>query len=193
MRKRKQRKKTSLASRFGRIPLLVFVMAAASIVIGAVTVASRQLAGTKVSQARVRGLDVAEKAGKNYVTVKVAGQDVQVDSQTGQIRPLTPQEAQQLAEGLKGMLNRSTEGLTATHHADGSVSVDLEGRFQNVAVAKKNQDGTVAQSCVDNTQSAAAFFGLSPDAFQDATKPAQTPTKTSVKQPNRQASKIEDQ
>src|SRR6266403_585379 len=162
MRNRKQRKKTSSASRFERVPLLVVVMAAASIAIGAVTVASRQLAGTKVSQARVRGLDVAGKAGKNYVTVKVAGQDVQVDSQTGQIRPLTPQEAQQLAEGLKGMLNRSTEGLVQVHHADGSVSMDLDGRFQHVMVAKTNDDGTVTQSCVDSPQDAASFFGLDP-------------------------------
>jgi len=77
-----------------------------------------------------------------------------------QIRPLTQEEAQQMAAGLKDMVNQSTEGLQQVHHADGSVSMDLKGRFQSVALAKKGDDGNVEQSCVDNPQSAAAFLGI---------------------------------
>ena len=40
--------------------------------------------------------------------------------------------------------------------------MDLDGHFQNVIVAKKNEDGTVSQSCVDNRQTAAEFFGIDP-------------------------------
>ena len=96
----------------------------------------------------------------NFTTVKVAGQDVEVDGQTGQIKALTPEEAQRLAAGLKQMINQSTEGLEQVHHADGSVSMDLEGRFQNVSVAKVNEDGSITQSCVDNPEAAGAFFGI---------------------------------
>jgi hypothetical protein len=40
--------------------------------------------------------------------------------------------------------------------------MDLQGRFQHVTVARINEDGSVSQSCVDNPQSAAAFFGIDP-------------------------------
>ena len=94
--------------------------------------------------------------------MKVAGRDVQVDPQTGQIKPLTPAEAQQLADGLKTMLNKSTEGLVPEKHPDGSASIDLQGRFQNVAMARVNADGTLEQSCVDEPLAAAQFFGIDP-------------------------------
>ena len=84
-------------------------------------------------------------------------------NQTAQIRPLTQEEAQKLAEGLKQLVNQSTDGLKSVQHADGSVSIDLEGRFQSVAVAKRDENGNVVQSCVDNRQSAAAFFGIDPE------------------------------
>jgi hypothetical protein len=91
-------------------------------------------------------------------TVHVAGQTVAIDRQTGKLRPPTPEEAKALAAGLKNMLNRSTEGLTAVRHPNGAVTVDLQGRFQSVAVATKNPDGTVAESCVTSKKEASAFL-----------------------------------
>ena len=82
--------------------------------------------------------------------------------QTGQVKPLTQEEAQKLAEGLKQLINQSTDGLKNVNHPDGSVSIDLEGRFQSVAVAKRDEDGTLIESCVDNREAAAAFFGIDP-------------------------------
>ena len=120
------------------------------------------------------------------LTVKVAGQRVQTN-QSGQIRPLTQQEAQKMADGIKEMINQSSEGLNSVHHPDGSVSVDLQDRFQNVTVARKNDDGTVSQSCVDNSQSAAAFFELDPQLFQGQAKAGPSAESTSAfpKQANR--------
>jgi hypothetical protein len=43
--------------------------------------------------------------------------------------------------------------------------MDLQGRFQNVVVARRNTDGTVERSCVDNPQAAANFFGVDPQLF----------------------------
>lgn len=189
MKKPKNIKKINSANRFGRLPLIFAVMAAASVAIGAGTVVSRRLVGPDALQNQVANDTVARKAGKNYVTVKIAGRDVQVDSQTGQIKPLTSQEAQQLAEGLKRMLNQSTEGLVQVEHADGSVSMDLNGRFQNVTVARINEDGSLTQSCVDNPQAAAAFFGFDPQLLgvESSGKPAssqpsrQSPARNAIK------------
>ncbi len=89
-----------------------------------------------------------------------AGGPIPLDPQTGQVRPLTQDEAQRLAAGIKQLVNQSTDGLQSMKHADGSVSLDLQGRFQNLAVAKLDEDGKLIQSCVDNPESAAAFFGI---------------------------------
>jgi hypothetical protein len=103
-----------------------------------------------------------QQKSRNYVTTNAAGQTIVLDRQTGEQRPLSPQEARTLAEGIKQLLNRSTEGLVQVRHADGMVEMDLQGRFQNVLVAKRESDGTISQSCVDNVDAAAAFFEIDP-------------------------------
>ena len=154
----KKSKKT--AKRTRRLKLTTVLVAAAILAIAAVTVVSRQKASANKAIEPEKSAKVANKS--NFVTVKVAGQDVQVDGQTGQIKPLTPEEAQKLAAGLGAMVNQSTEGLEQVQHEDGSVSMDLKGRFQNVTVARVNQDGSVSESCVDSPEAAGAFFGIDP-------------------------------
>jgi TolA-binding protein len=159
------KKSTKRAKRFPRLTLTTVLVATAILAIAAVTVVSRQKARAATAKSEAESLPVAKKS--NFMTVRVAGQDVEVDSQTGQIKELTPEEKQKLAAGLKQMVNQSTEGLVQVQHADGSVSMDLEGRFQNVTVARVNQDGSVSQSCVDNPQAAGAFFGIDPKLIED--------------------------
>jgi len=103
-------------------------------------------------------------AGRNrhYVTTNASGQTIVIDRQTGQTRPLTTDEARTLAEGIKQLVNQSTDGLVQVQQGGGMVSMDLQGRFQNVLLAKKESDGTVSQSCVDNLQAAADFFDIDP-------------------------------
>ena len=173
MRNQARRKRITVAKRLGRLHVFGILSVIAVLIVGAVTVLSRQTAKGKESK-KQETISVAPiKPNKKYVTVKVAGQDVQIDPQTGDIQPLTAQEAEKLAAGLKPMLNKSTEGLVQVQHPDGSVTMDLEGRFQNVTVARVNKDGSVSQSCVDNPRSAGAFFGIDPKVIEDA--PDQTP------------------
>ena len=174
---RKQVRQIRIKSALRRLPLIAIIVATTVLAIGAATVVSRQMVKTKAAEDLERRSAVTNSSNKNHVAVQVAGQNVPVDSQTGQIRPLTAQEAQQLAAGIKAMVNQSTEGLTSVHHADGSVSVDLQDRFQNVTLARKNEDGTVSQTCVDNPRSAAAFFQLDPELFEDQTRTS-TPSKS---------------
>jgi hypothetical protein len=169
------RKPTTRAKRIPRLRLTTVLVATAILALAAVTVVSRQKARVNGSGPE-RSLQVAKTSKGNFVTVKVAGQDVEVDSQTGQMKELTPEEKQRLAAGLKQMVNQSTEGLVQVQHADGSVSMDLEGRFQNVTVARVNKDGSVSQSCVDSPQAAGAFFGIDPKLIEDPnTKPTENP------------------
>jgi len=169
-----RRKRITVAKKFRRLHVFG-IIAMTVLVVGAVTVLSRQPVKVKESKKQETASVMPDKPRKNYVTVKVGGQDIKVDSQTGQIQELTPEEAQKLAAGLKPMLNKSSEGLVTVQHPDGSVSMDLEGRFQNVAVARVNKDGTVSQSCVDNPRAAGAFFGIDPKQIENA------PNQTRVK------------
>jgi hypothetical protein len=40
--------------------------------------------------------------------------------------------------------------------------MDLQGHFQNIAVAKLDADGKLVESCIDNPGAAAEFFGIDP-------------------------------
>lgn len=111
-----------------------------------------------VVSAQIATVDkAAESKKQNPVVDKVV--------EKGRVRPLTPEEAEKMANGIKELVNQSDEGLKQVVHPDGSVSMDLEGRFQNVTLAQKNVDGTVSETCVDNPQSAAKFLGLDPKSF----------------------------
>lgn len=92
----------------------------------------------------------------SYVTVEVGGRQMRVNPQTLQQGPLTQEQSQQLADQLEG--NKTTDGLVQEKHDDGTVSVDLQGRFQNVTMAKKNDDGSVSSACVDTPEAAGAFL-----------------------------------
>ena len=55
-------------------------------------------------------------------------------------------------------LNRSSEGLTETQSRNGTVAVDLQGRYQYVYLARTNPDGSVSVACVTDWESARAFL-----------------------------------
>lgn len=150
------------STRVSRKSLIGISVAATVLVIGVVTALSMQSGQTPKAKVEGGDLQVANQRQRNYVTSNAAGQTVVIDRQTGQARPLTPEEARRLAEGIKELVSQSTEGLVQIHRADGSVSMDLEGRFQSVMLAKKEADGTISQACVDNLDSAAAFFEIDP-------------------------------
>ncbi len=128
------------------------------------TVLKTQVAGRKsdVSKQSNETPDAAKSKSRHYVTSNTAGQTVVLDRQTGESRPLTLEEAQTLAEGIKQLVNPTTDGLVEVRHANGGVSMNLQGHFQNVSLAKKEADGTITQSCVNDLESAADFFEIDP-------------------------------
>lgn len=161
-----KKKKISLAKsarKFPRRPLII-ITAIAVLAIAAITVVSRQVVSGKQTNEKATTAP-ANAVDKKFATVKLAGQELPVDAK-GQIRPLTPDEAKQMADRLKNMLNRSTEGLVQEKKADGSISMDLQDRFQHVTIARVNADGTVTTACVDNPRAAGAFLGIDPKMLQ---------------------------
>ena len=159
MRKQGKEIGTNSPRGIGRFVLIAGLVAVFAL--GTMAAISLRTSQAKNSASGTNGESLKSNAHAN-VALRGAYQQVPIDQQTGQIRPLTQEEAQRLAAGIKELVNRSTDGLKTVKHADGSVSMDLDGHFQNVIVAKKNEDGTVSQSCVDNRQTAAEFFGIDP-------------------------------
>lgn len=169
------RKPTKLAAaRMSRRSLIGVAVAATMLVVGVATAISMQrgqIQRAKVEEGKPQA--VANQISRNYVTSNDAGQTVVLDRQTGQSRPLTPEEAQRLAQGLKQLINQSTDGLVQIRHEDGSVSMDLQGHFQDVMLAKREADGSISIACVNNLDSAAAFFEIDP-ALVGSKTPAST-------------------
>ena len=145
---RKQSRKNS-RSRSARRSSITIVLAVAILAVGAVTVVSRQsLSNRQPAKTKIQDLNGA------------AGQNHTLSSEL-----LTQSDRDALAGGLKDMINQSTEGLAEIHHSDGSVSVNVEDRFQSVTVAK-DDNGRLSQSCVDNPQAAGAFFNIDPKLIE---------------------------
>ena len=138
------------------------VLVAALLTAGVVTAIARyesRISDPKAQPAqaaKAKQVALANQPGKNYVSVEIAGKKLLLNVQTLQQGPLTQEQAQQIADALKD--NQSTDGLVQVQRPDGSVSMDLQGRFQNVVIAKKNEDGSVSQACVDNSKAASAFL-----------------------------------
>jgi hypothetical protein len=174
------KKNRNRSAKMSHKSLIGIAVAATVLVISVVTALSMQSQQTQKAKVEERKPQVANQSRRNYVTSNAAGQTVVLDRQTGQTRPLTPEEARRLAEGIKELVSQSTEGLVQIHRADGSVSMDLQGRFQNVMLAKKEADGTISQACVDNVDSAAAFFEIDPALLGAAAPISKTPAPTKL-------------
>ena len=141
----RKQSRNNRATRSERRPAITMILLTAAILTaGAVTVVSRQ--------------SLSERQ-----TMKTSPQSL--NNAAGHTPAMSTQHLRQpddaLASGLKNMIDQSTEGLAEVRHSDGSVSVNLEDRFQSVTVAK-DDNGRLSQSCVDNPQAAGAFFNIDP-------------------------------
>src|SRR5262245_14791886 len=135
--KKHKRKSTNTKRKSRRSLVIGIAIVAVIVAAGVIAVASKRRmvdAGATFSGMK----STTSGADKKHVTVKVAGREVQVDPQTGQIKPLSPEKAQEMADLLKARLNKSTDGLVQVQNPDGSVSMDLQGRAHNVVLARTN-------------------------------------------------------
>ena len=136
-------------ARASRARLFAFALLFAGVATAAATYAARNVERPKAERAD-------RPAADPFVTIEVGGRKVRVNAQTLQQGPLTQEQARQLAGQLEG--NKETDGLVQEKREDGTVAVDLQGRFQNVTLAKRNDDGSVSAACVDTPEAAGAFL-----------------------------------
>ncbi len=65
----------------------------------------------------------------------------------------------ELATSIRALTSRSDAGLQPTVVADGSVSIDLQGRFRHAHIARLGDDGNLHAQCVGSLAEANRFFG----------------------------------
>ncbi len=140
--------------RTGRLSVGSAVVAILVLAAAAVTVVSKHRAVSDLAQLHA-------KASQRVETL-TASRKYSPTNQSVQAQDLSPEQADRLASGLGQMIDPSANGLTEVRHSDGSVSIDLNGHFENVTVARVERNGSVSQSCVNNPEAAGAFFGINP-------------------------------
>jgi hypothetical protein len=140
-----------------------------SLFVGCAMLALMMILATSVFAQHAAKGNASDDANAN-----ASGQQVSVDAKSGKLRKPTQEEIDALVSGMK--LNDSSEGLKAKSVGNGTVVMDLEGRFETATVAKINPDGTVSTACVNNAKGAKDFLKA------DTTNPKQkTPATTGQK------------
>lgn len=129
---------------------------ACALLLAAVATAVAKYSSKSAEPAAAAVVNAPVTSKDNYVTVEVGGKKIRVNAQTMQQGPLNQEQSQQIADALED--NKSTEGLVEVRHEDGTVTVDLQGRFKSVMMAKKNDDGSVSNACVDTPEAAKSFL-----------------------------------
>jgi len=114
------------------------------------------------------------------------GATTQEATATDKLRQPTKEEAAELTAGLERALSQPTEGLREIQLDNGIVGLDLDGTHENVALAKRNPDGTITVGCVNTMDEASDF--LTNNNAQAQAKPEKKAA-TSAPQP---AQKLEE-
>ncbi len=94
-------------------------------------------------------LVAGEPAKTETKTAGGGGMVIEIDPARGTIKE-NPQLSDAMQEELARLVNTSSEGLTETTLRNGTVVVDLQGRFQSAVVATIDKDGNVHSSCVSS-------------------------------------------
>ena len=92
-----------------------------------------------------------------------AGMVVGIDPETGELGMPTPEQLRALSDSPLPEVDHSAAGLLEVRHPDGSVSVNLQGRFQEYATVRIGPNGKLIFRCVDGEENAKhAVEGSSP-------------------------------
>jgi len=88
-----------------------------------------------------------------------------VDKDTGAVRMPTQEEVNDVISNLATMGQRPDDTLQQTQTGNG-VSIDLDGGYNGILLARPNEDGTWETQCVFTIEEGAAFLGLVVDDAQ---------------------------
>lgn len=103
-----------------------------------------------------------------------AGLRVYIDPETGEILDEIPPEARERIERQareRYPLNYSHEGLESVTLPDGSVRLDLQGRFRSFQAVRRNDDGELEHLCTQHPGALHRFLRAHPETEETGDKP----------------------
>jgi hypothetical protein len=86
-----------------------------------------------------------------------------VDKQSGNLRLPTQQEVDEVVANLSTLGQRPEGTLQEATQSNGAVSLDLDGGYGGIVLARPNGDGTWETRCVFTLEEGAAFLGIVED------------------------------
>jgi hypothetical protein len=84
---------------------------------------------------------------------------VGIDPETGRLGMPSPEDMLQLSAPERIGLMRSAAGLEAVRLPDGTVMINLQGRFMDYSVVRLDAAGRPRIGCVDDPRSLSRFLG----------------------------------
>jgi len=124
-----------------------FLAAGSGLILAAMTVVHISLVRAEEG-GDVTGIPAASQKSAAQAPVATQGMRVYRDPQTGRLGPPPPGvQPPGLSVAEQRMLNRSDAGLQSRVLPGGGVVVDLQGRYQSMAVATVSADGQAAVNC----------------------------------------------
>ena len=109
-----------------------------------------------ISSSLVFAAEPAGRKAPRYGTV--AGVVVEIDGETGRLRPLSLEERKAVLKGLDKMLTRSSAGLKTVTTSGGEVTMALDDRFSFAYIAYFDTNGQKHTACVDDLDAALALL-----------------------------------
>jgi hypothetical protein len=152
-----RRPPTKRSARWGSTPIGVLLGAAAVTLTVLTMTAGAPLAADTQSPPEQAAKGKSYKATRAFV----------VDKDTGKARMPTQQEVDEVIANLSALGQRPAETLAEASQPNGTVSVNLDGGFGGIILARPNDDGTWETKCVSTVEEGAEFLGLLQD---DASK-----------------------
>jgi hypothetical protein len=160
---------TPLDSSSPRAPLARFAVAALAVAMLA-TCASAGAATSRRAHSTPRHHAPAKTAAAALAPATVTasqGMVVAIDPETGrlgmptaeQLGALLPAGSLQLSPSERTGLLRTSAGLAAVRRADGSVMIDLQGRFMDYSVVRLDANGRPRLGCVDDAAALSRWLG----------------------------------
>jgi hypothetical protein len=140
-----------------------FVIAAAAFILAAGMAVSVAPAHAFTSAAVTAGGDQGVQNAPGKKKKYKATRPIVVDSQTGELRLPTSEELQQTVDTLATLTARNTDVAPTASATPGWSTLDLDGGFAGVMLARPNDDGSLETRCVFTFEEGAAFLGLVED------------------------------
>ncbi|MEO6463678.1 MAG: hypothetical protein ABIP29_11440 [Candidatus Eisenbacteria bacterium] len=113
------------------------------------------------------GSSKAARAASSGIVPGSMGMMIAIDPETGEVGMPSPAQISEMNLSEDEAASHEDDGLTQVRSADGTVTVHLQGRYQEYAVIRKAADGTNVVGCVDHPAKADHVHPAAPAALEE--------------------------